>query len=126
MWFILWPSCPFCHGRNLLYGEVDLLLSDADAQRSYSSKFRFTVPVTAEIKILVSLLLWKIRLQGERAPYAGTSTASARSKGTEICVLGTLSLSTMGIVLDRSALRLTQDLLVSMAYNWSATLPTII
>ena len=33
MWFLLQLCCSFCHRRNFSDGEVDWLLSDADAQR---------------------------------------------------------------------------------------------
>ena len=68
--------------------------------------------------MFVSLLLWKICLQGERP--ARTQAPPLRWPDRRVLgfgVLGALSLSTIGVVLDWSALWLTRDMLVPMAYG---------
>ncbi|MGA0259346.1 MAG: MFS transporter [bacterium] len=75
-------------------------------------------PIMAGNGMFVSLLLWKICLQGERP--ARTQAPPLRWPDRRVLgfgILGALSLSTIGVVLDWSALWLTRDMLVPMAYG---------
>ena len=75
-------------------------------------------PIAGAIGMLVSLLLYLVCIRGE--PAARSQAPPLRWPDRRVVrfgILAALSLSTLGVILDWSALWLTRDLMVPMAYG---------